>query len=389
MQWKKQGVFLLLSILISSITWGMAGPAEEYRLGMNVILTGPQADSYAPHYEGISLYFRELNQKGGIGGRHVSILPEDDTADVGRAVSNIRKLIEQDRVPAVILSTLSAVYAPAIRTIKEADVPVVVTGVCPRESFPPADPLVFCTSSFGALYDGRFAIDFIKEMGRDVRLATVAAEIPISRSTVEDAAQYAERSGLQVVERVVIPVAAVDYRGFASRIIRSGANWVFAWAPWGIQISPFDALQRLGWRGNYLLWAHPPADEELVRRRSENLFAYGGNALFAENLPIHQEIRKLARTYNARYPAEYLAEGWGAAMILEAALRACGWPCDSRRLQAAMTRVDVNMRGLRGGRLRWTPENHYRTRMHYKVYRWSNREGRVVAMTNWRSVEVK
>ena len=51
----------------------------------------------------------------------------------------------------LINSSLSSTYAPMVAESKRAGVPLYYAGaVCPKETYPPADPLQFCSTAFGA-----------------------------------------------------------------------------------------------------------------------------------------------------------------------------------------------------------------------------------------------
>jgi branched-chain amino acid transport system substrate-binding protein len=56
---------------------------------------------------------------------------------------------------------------------------------------------------------------------------------------------------------------------------------------------------------------------------------------------------------------------------------------------AAMNGLKVDMKGLRGGPLEWTKDNHFRTRQYYRVWRWDPSSGRIVRAQDWQAIEVK
>ena len=383
---------LLGACAAPSQTGTSASPAargEPYRIGMTAALTGPFADTYAPVYEAINVYFQQLNDQGGINGHPVRILIEDDAADATKATSNATKLIQQEKVALLTAATLSATYGSIVNISRSAGTPVLIASVCPTEAYPPADPLVFCTASFGALYDGTAAVQFIKEAAKGpVKLALVGIDSPIVRTNFDHVTKLASESGMQVVTRQLMPPTATDYTPFATQVQQASADWVFAWSPWSSEIGPFDALQKLGWKGNYLLWAHQPAEEELTRRKADTLYAIAGNALFAEDLPVHKQIRAAAQKYKTSYPIEYMAEGWVTAQVLDQALRAAGSPADSKAVQGALAKLSVETQGLRGGPLVFTADNHFRTRAWYKIYRWDSQQNKMVTARDWVGLDV-
>ena len=46
--------------------------------------------------------------------------------------------------------------------------------------------------------------------------------------------------------------------------------------------------------------------------------------------------------------------------MLEAVLKGAGWPADAGKIRAAMENVKVDTKGLRGGPIEWSKDNHFR-----------------------------
>jgi ABC-type branched-subunit amino acid transport system substrate-binding protein len=363
--------------------------AEPYRIGMSAAITGPAAGTYAPSFDAFKAYFKRVNDAGGIDGHPVEILYEDDRGEPSRAAASAKKFSEG--VSAIVVASISPTYKPFMTESEAGKIPLIFGGgVCPKEAFPPAQPLIFCSTSFGAQWDSRFAVPFIKReaAGKKVKVGFIAQNIPISQSEMEFAEKLAREQGLETIPVVVVPGGSADLTPFASKLKDAGADWVLSWAPWPVEIGVFEALSRIGWTGKYLLYAHPPAQADLGRLRAPNLLAFGGNALFTENLPIHQQIQEAVKGQTA-HPADYMAEGWISAMVLDQSLRKCGWPCGKDKLAQALTAVSVDTKGLRGGPIDWSADNHYRRNTYYKVYRWDAVKGAIVGEGSWTRLEVK
>jgi branched-chain amino acid transport system substrate-binding protein len=380
------GMVAVLLVVVAP-SWSLA--QEVYRIGMSAAITGRAATGYAPTYEAYKVYFKRINDAGGINGHKVEIDYEDDRGEPQRAAAAAKKLAESSLL--IVNASISATYKPLMTETEAAKVPLLFGGgVCPREAFPPANPLIFCSTSFGSKWDIIFALDFMKAQagGRKAKLGLVAQDIPLARIELENAEKVSKEMGFDTIPLVVVPGAAADYTPFAQKLKDDGAEWVLAWSPWPVEIGVFEALNRLGWKGGYLLYGHQPTQDELARLKAPNLYAFGGNSLFTENLPVHQDISALVKG-QTQHPAHYMAEGWVSAMVLDTALRKCGWPCSREKLTQAMAGVSVDTKGLRGGPVEWTADNHYRKSTWYKVYHWDAAKSAIVPLGGWTKLDIK
>jgi ABC-type branched-subunit amino acid transport system substrate-binding protein len=369
----------------------LAAAQDAYVLGVSAAMTGPVAANYAPVVEAMRAYLDHVNGRGGINGRPVRLVVLDDQAQPSRAAANAKQLLTQDRALMLINVSLSSTYAPMVAEVKRASVPLYFAGaVCPTETYPPADPLQFCSTAFGARLDSQAALGFIQKNAKaSVRLGLAAMAIPISRGEIDYAEELAKKMGMTPVEKQISPPPAPDYTPFATRLREANPNWMWSWAPWVAQVRVFESMRRLGWEGDYITWAHLNAEEELARIKDGRFYVIGTNAMLEDNLPIHAEIRAVAARANIQYPVSYLTEGFVAGLVLEQVLRNVAWPPAPQKVLASMNNVKVDLKGLRGGPLEWTKENHFRTRQHYRVWRWDPQGNRIVRAQDWQAIEVK
>ncbi len=360
-------------------------------IGLTGALTGPPAGTYAPGADAMRIYFDRINKAGGINGKQIKFVVQDDSAEPGKAAANVKKLVTQDNAILVINSSLSSTYAPVIGETKRAQVPLLfANSVCPKEVNPPAEPLQFCSTAFAATYDSRAALAFIKETAKTpVNLGLVAMAIPVSRGEIDFAESQTAALGIKAVAKEIIPPPTPDYTPFATKLKEANANWVFSWAPWITQIRTIEALRRLDWQGDYVTWAHLEAENELLRLKDPKLFVVGANSLFYEGLPIHKEIEAAIKAGGSSYPANQMAEGWIAGQVVEAALKAAGWPATPQKVADALASVKVDTKGLRGGPIEWTKDNHFRTKQYYRVYRFDPAKNAIVVVKDWFAYDVK
>ena len=383
-----------MKIAIAALAAGLSTQAmaqDAYVVGITAALTGPPASTYAPAMDALRIYIDRVNANGGVNGKPIKLVMLDDSAQPSRAAANMKRLAGEENAVLLVNASLSSTYAPVVAESARAKIPLLfASGVCPKESYPTAEPLQFCTTAYASTFDSRATLTFVKENAKgNVTLGLAAMAIPLSRGEMEFAEKLAPDMGFKVAGLEVIPPPTPDYTPFATKLKEAGANWVFSWAPWVTQVRTLEALRRIGWEGDYITWAHLEAEGELGRLKDGKLNVIGANSLFQENLPIHKEIREAAKKANSSYPAEQMAEGWIAGMVIEAAMKGVKGAPTPEGVQASMSNLKVDLKGLRGGPIEWTKENHFRTKQFYRVYRWDAAKNGIVVVKDWYSYDVK
>jgi ABC-type branched-subunit amino acid transport system substrate-binding protein len=379
------------TIAAALLPCGAASAQDAYVIGVSAAMTGPVAPNYAPVVEAMKAYLEHVNGRGGVNGKPVRVVVLDDQAQPSRAATNAKQLLAQDKVAMLLNVSLSSTYAPMIAESKRTGVPLFFAGaVCPKETYPPADPLQFCSTAFGANLDSQAALAFVKSNSKQpVRLGLAAMAIPIARAEIDYAEELSKTLGMTPVEKQISPPPTPDYTPFATKLKEANPNWIWSWSPWVSQVRIFEALRRLEWSGRYVTWAHLNAEEELARIRDGEFYVIGTNAFMEDNLPIHAEIRAVAARSRLDYPVSYLTEGFVAGLVVETALRNTAWPPTPQKVVNAMNDLKVDLKGLRGGPLEWTKDNHFRTRQYYRVWRWDPASNRIVRAQDWQAIDVK
>ena len=364
---------------------------DAYVVGVSAAMTGSAAATYAPVIEAMRAYIDHVNSRGGVNGKPVKLVIADNQGEASKAAADAKKLLTQDKVVLLINSSLSSTYAPMTAEAKRAGVPLFFAGaVCPKETYPPADPLQFCSTAFGAQYDSQMALATIKEMAKEpVRIGFSAMAIPVSRGEIDYAEGLARSMGMTPVDKAIIPPPTPDYTPFATKLKEANPNWMYSWAPWVTQVRTLEALRRLGWNGRFVAYAHLNAEDELLRLKDGEFYVFGSNAFFQDNLPVQAELRAVMHRANLNYPVTQLSEGYIAGLVLEAALKGAPWPASPAKVLASMNNLKVDTKGLRGGPIEWTKTNHFRTKQYYRVYKWDTARQAVIRVKDWTALEVK
>ncbi len=118
---------------LCGMTNGQAATGEPINVGAVVGATGPADFSSAA--KGAAAYFKCVNANGGINGRPVNYIVEDDAWNPEQAAQVAAKLVNDDKVVAMVGSTSFVECAANAKFYKDSNI-VVIAGVgVPRECF--------------------------------------------------------------------------------------------------------------------------------------------------------------------------------------------------------------------------------------------------------------
>ncbi len=118
---------LLTSIVIASLltacqTQGSGG--DKVRVGVFMSLTGSTANFGISSTNGIKMAADEVNAAGGINGKQIEVLVQDDRSDASEAATIVTKFVTQDQVHAILGEVASSRSIAAAPIAQNAKIPM-------------------------------------------------------------------------------------------------------------------------------------------------------------------------------------------------------------------------------------------------------------------------
>jgi branched-chain amino acid transport system substrate-binding protein len=123
---KRWAVLFTLFAGVALVAAGVAESQAPIKIGVIEPLSGPVAASGNYVRMGAEIARDWINAKGGIGGRKVDLVIEDNKSDPKEAASAAEKLIVRDKVPAIMGAWGSSMTLAAMPKLEEYGVPMVV-----------------------------------------------------------------------------------------------------------------------------------------------------------------------------------------------------------------------------------------------------------------------
>ena len=120
------GLFVV-TLVVASFALAHA-QAKPIKLGQIIPMTGEAAESGRYHKQGAEIAVDKINAAGGINGRKIQIVLEDDQTTNPGGVAALQKLLEDKEIPMILGSIRSTQVQAMLPTINEAKIPVAIGG---------------------------------------------------------------------------------------------------------------------------------------------------------------------------------------------------------------------------------------------------------------------
>lgn len=116
--------FLVASLLATFSSCGPRGGGDKVRIGVFMSLTGDTANFGISSTNGIKLAADEVNAAGGINGKQIELLVQDDRSDASEAATIVTKFVTQDQVHGILGEVASSRSIAAAPIAQNAKIPM-------------------------------------------------------------------------------------------------------------------------------------------------------------------------------------------------------------------------------------------------------------------------
>ncbi|HEY3679719.1 MAG TPA: ABC transporter substrate-binding protein [Bradyrhizobium sp.] len=213
----------ILSVLLSSAS---AFAEDTVKIGVIQPLTGSVAYNGTTDVNGIKLALGEINAKGGVLGKKVEIVVEDGQCKPADTVNAAEKLIQRDKVVALIGAFCSSATAAIMPVAQSNKVPL-VTGVSSAANLTEkGNPWFFRATETDALLAKSFAKILVNQL-KLKKVAYVGVNDDFGRGSVEEFEKQMSALGAATVMKEYFEHGTSDFYTLLTKLKASGADGVF------------------------------------------------------------------------------------------------------------------------------------------------------------------
>lgn len=311
----------------------------EIVIGDILPLTGPPALLGVAHNVGVKAAVAEANAAGGINGRKLRLISEDDGYVPSRTIQGVRKLINSDKIFAFTSISGTAQAQAAMPLIKQTGIPAMAPITTYEGLYKPTIKNVFAVG-----YDMREAVyEMIAQMADrypNKKWAVISQDDDYGQNVRDGFERAAKEKKLQVVSSQVFKKGQSDFSSEILKVKQAGAEALMAGGVLGENITMVKELERIGHKipVGVTYVSRVPASAKMMGPAGENVYTV--DYVYLENSPEAKDfIAKLDKYLAPEERAKvnrYTFTGYSAARALFAAMERCGksltWDCTNTEL---------------------------------------------------------
>ena len=337
---------------------GTAAAQDVYKIGAIFSITGPGSSLGIPERDTAAMLETEINAKGGIKGpdgkaRPVKIVIYDDASDETKAVLAAKKLIDEDKVVAIVGTTLSGTSLAILDTVQKAEVPLVSCAAAAKIVEPAAErKWVFKTPQSDALIVGAL-VDHLKAKGL-TKVGWLNVDYAFGQLGWLAFEKAAQKAGLTIVANEKFGQKDVDITAQLTRVKVANPQAVIVWSiPPSASIATKNYAD-LGIKAP-LLQSHGVGNRmyiQLAGAAANGVVFPAGKLLVAEHLSDNDVQKAVLLAYAKDFEAKYGprntfgGHAWDAVKLVVGAMEKAG--TDRAKVRAAIetTRNFVGITGV-------------------------------------------
>lgn len=282
---------------------------EPYKIGALFAVTGPASFLGEPEKNTAVMLQEQINKEGGINGHPLEIIIEDTKSDETQAVLSAKKLLENDKVLAIIGPSTTGESMALVPIMNTAATPLLSCAAGAPITQPAKDrPWIFKTpqydvSAVEAIYG------YMKKHGI-AKIGIITISTGFGDAGRKALLEIAPKYGLTIVADEKYGPKDSDMTTQLTKIKAAGAQAVINWS-----VGPGQVVVTKNWNalkmGIPLYQSHGWGSKkniELAGKAAEGVIAPLGRLVVWDKLPDKHPQKALLKKYTQDYEAKYKSE---------------------------------------------------------------------------------
>jgi branched-chain amino acid transport system substrate-binding protein len=310
----------LLAAALVCAAASTASAQEKLKIGMMATLSGPAAVLGQHMRDGFQLGLRHLGGK--LGGLEAEVIVADDELKPDVGVQKMQGLLERDKVDVVVGVIFSNVMMAVAKPVFDSKTVLVSPNAGPS-------PLAgrACSPWFvSTAWQNDQNHEAMGKYAQDAGFKKVVLVAPNYQAGKDSMAGFKRHYKGEVVEEIFNQVNQLDFSAEITKIAALKPDAVFAFEPGGMGVNFVKQYAQAGLAGKVPFLSAFTVDETTLPATQDAAVGLLSGAQWAPNLD-NAVSKKFVADFEAAYkyvPALYASQGYDAALLIDAAVKAAG-----------------------------------------------------------------
>jgi branched-chain amino acid transport system substrate-binding protein len=328
---------------------------KPIRIGASASKTGTYAALGQNQLRGYELCVKHTNEKGGLLGRKVELVVEDDQSQPATAVRIYERLITQEKVDLVLGPYGSPMTVPVANVTERHRMPMVAPTIGTSSFFKEGRRFIFMVFSPGEVYLEGF-VELVARNGLKT-IALIGEDSIFPHAVVKGASELAKKRGLQVVFVEHYPKGTRDFSAILRRVGAKAPDALGAASYFDDALAITRQMRELNLNVRIYAATIGPGQPEFYKRLERSAeFVYGPSQWEKEFvtiragglIPIARQYpgaREFVEAHDREYPGADLsyhtATGYAGCQVLTEAVKRAG-SLDREKIRDAILKLDFD-----------------------------------------------
>ena len=388
-------VVCFLSIVLilsqSSLSYGkeVRGVTDDtVKIAIIGDVTGPLADTWKYGIASVRTYFQHVNDQGGIHGRKVKVIVEDDRGNVALSIAAFKKIVYKDKALAFLGTGQGGGNIALFNQIQKEKMVNIPAGLESKLSVPPKQYIF----AIGATHEDAVAV-LMDYMMRDLKaknpkVAVVYPDIEFGKAGLHGAKDRAKFYNLNI-RTEVLRVGALDATSQILNLKRAKIDYVIIQHIAVTAAGLIRDARKFGYKPTFLgtQWVCSQDLIKLARKAAENTYVSNIYGQWHEDAPGIKEAREVTLKYrkdlDIMKDSGYF-QGWIAGMVFKEGIERAGRNLNAETLMLAMESIKGLDTGGICGPISFG-KNNRRGQKYIRIYKADIKQVRFMPVTNWRT----
>jgi len=347
-----------IAVLAIALWFGSGSVVEAQppiRIGASASKTGTYAALGQNQLRGYQLCVKHTNEKGGVLGRKLELVVEDDQSQSATAIRIYERLITQEKVDLVLGPYGSPMTEPMTYLTEKYRMPMVAATVGTTSIFKKGRKFIFMVYSPGEVYLEGF-VELVARNGLKT-IALINEDSIFPHAVVKGASELAKKRGLQVVLAEAYPKGTTDFSAILTRVRATTPDAFGAATYFDDAVAVTRQMKELNLNPKMYAATIGVGQPEFYKRLERTAeFVYGPSQWEPEFvtiragglIPIARQYpgaREFVEAHHREYPGADLsyqtAAGYAGCQVLTEAVKRAG-SLDKEKIRDAILKLDFN-----------------------------------------------